>query len=302
MEKGEKILPVCYRPEPAPKAREAKVEKSSSLRQEQWVLPSVSVERERPRPAQACTSPLSEAAAASEPVGKPPSPEAVGDTEGALFSEPVPVQVGALLQARGSFLPSDQGHLTWVGGPQMPPFSPSSAIPRRTSGFRSAGVSLSSATNTQAGDVFCEAVWCCDLFACSVVVSQMPTALPQLCEGRDGRDAGGSEQRTRGGRRQCGWDSDAGSTQGPGRLGCSIGEEGTRRRPEGRGGSGWDPKPLPGEQPCLFGDHGRLASGMMGRFSFPSKIGLGVQGGVLKKGLLSGNGGKGNERCERFTG
>ncbi|XP_057387308.1 uncharacterized protein C1orf198 homolog isoform X1 [Balaenoptera acutorostrata] len=95
MEKGEKILPVCYRPEPAPKAREAKVEKSSSLRQEQWVLPSVSVERERPRPAQACTSPLSEAAAASEPVGKPPSPEAVGDTEGALFSEPVPVQVSS---------------------------------------------------------------------------------------------------------------------------------------------------------------------------------------------------------------
>ncbi|MBV99152.1 hypothetical protein ESR_35013, partial [Eschrichtius robustus] len=93
MEKGEKVLPVCYRPEPAPKAREAKVEKSSSLRQEQWVLPSVSVERERPRPAQACTSPLSEAAAAaSEPMGKPPSPEAVEDTEGALFSEPVPVQ------------------------------------------------------------------------------------------------------------------------------------------------------------------------------------------------------------------
>ncbi|XP_061038696.1 uncharacterized protein C1orf198 homolog isoform X2 [Eubalaena glacialis] len=94
MEKGEKVLPVCYRQEPAPKAREAKVEKSSSLRQEQWVLPSISVERERPQPAQACTSPLSEAAA-SEPVGKPPSPEAVEDTEGALFSEPVPVQVSS---------------------------------------------------------------------------------------------------------------------------------------------------------------------------------------------------------------
>ncbi|XP_066881840.1 uncharacterized protein C1orf198 homolog isoform X3 [Kogia breviceps] len=91
MEKGEKVLPVCYRQEPAPKAREAKVEKPSSLRQEQWVPPSISVERERPQPAQACTSPLSEAAA-SEPVGKPPSPEAVEDTEGALFSEPVPVQ------------------------------------------------------------------------------------------------------------------------------------------------------------------------------------------------------------------
>ncbi|XP_036684412.1 uncharacterized protein C1orf198 homolog isoform X2 [Balaenoptera musculus] len=87
MEKGEKVLPVCYRPEPAPKAREAKVEKSSSLRQEQWVLPSISVERERPQPAQACTSPLSEAAAATS--------EPVGDTEGALFSEPVPVQVSS---------------------------------------------------------------------------------------------------------------------------------------------------------------------------------------------------------------
>ncbi|XP_033697417.1 uncharacterized protein C1orf198 homolog isoform X2 [Tursiops truncatus] len=85
MEKGEKVLPVCYRQEPAPKAREAKVEKSSSLRQEQGVLPSVSVERERPQPAQACSSPLSEAAA-SEPVG---------DTDGALFSEPVPVQVSS---------------------------------------------------------------------------------------------------------------------------------------------------------------------------------------------------------------
>lgn len=150
--------------------------------------------------------------------------------------------------------------------------------------------------------MFREAVRCREPSACSVVVSQMPTTLPQLCEGRYGRDAGGSEQRTRGGRRQCGWVLDAGSTQGPGRLGCSVGEEGTRRCPEGHGGSGWDPKPLPGEQPCLFGDHGRLASGMMGCFSFPRKTGLGVQGGVLKKGLLSGNRGKGRERCERFTG
>ncbi|XP_023972844.1 uncharacterized protein C1orf198 homolog isoform X2 [Physeter macrocephalus] len=94
MEKGEKVLPVCYRQEPAPKAREAKVEKPSSLRQDQWVLPSISMERERPQPAQACTSPPSEAAA-SEPVGKLPSPEAVEDTEGALFSEPVPVQVSS---------------------------------------------------------------------------------------------------------------------------------------------------------------------------------------------------------------
>ncbi|XP_047617324.1 uncharacterized protein C1orf198 homolog [Phacochoerus africanus] len=95
IEKGEKVLPACYRQEPAPKAREAKEEKSSSLRQEQWVLPSLSMERERPQPTQACTSPPSEA----EPGGKLPSasagPEALEDAEDTLFSEPVPVQVSS---------------------------------------------------------------------------------------------------------------------------------------------------------------------------------------------------------------
>uniref|UniRef100_A0A8D0MAH4 DUF4706 domain-containing protein n=2 Tax=Sus scrofa TaxID=9823 RepID=A0A8D0MAH4_PIG len=95
IEKGEKVLPACYRQEPALKAREAKEEKSSSLRQEQWVLPSLSMERERPQPAQACTSPPSEA----EPGGKLPSasagPEALEDAEDTLFSEPVPVQVSS---------------------------------------------------------------------------------------------------------------------------------------------------------------------------------------------------------------
>ncbi|XP_057591898.1 uncharacterized protein C1orf198 homolog [Hippopotamus amphibius kiboko] len=92
IEKGEKVLPTSYRQEPAPKAREAKAEKSSSVRQEQRVLPGISLERERPQPTQTCSSPLGEAAP-SEPVGKPSSPEAVEDMEDPLFSEPVPVQV-----------------------------------------------------------------------------------------------------------------------------------------------------------------------------------------------------------------
>ena len=62
------------------------------------------MERERPQPAQACTSPPSEA----EPGGKLPSasagPEALEDAEDTLFSEPVPVQVGASLLAGGPSL------------------------------------------------------------------------------------------------------------------------------------------------------------------------------------------------------
>lgn len=97
MEKGEKVLPGCYRQEPAPRAREAKAEKPSPLRQEQRAAPSVSTECERPQPAQACASPPSEAGP-SGPMGKPVSPEvmeAVEDMEDALFLEPVPVQVSS---------------------------------------------------------------------------------------------------------------------------------------------------------------------------------------------------------------
>uniref|UniRef100_A0A8C2P8E4 DUF4706 domain-containing protein n=1 Tax=Capra hircus TaxID=9925 RepID=A0A8C2P8E4_CAPHI len=97
MEKGEKVLPACYRQEPAPKAREAKAEKPSPLRQEQRAAPGVSAECERPQPAQACASPPGEAGP-SGPVGKPVSPEAmeaVEDMEDALFLEPVPVQVSS---------------------------------------------------------------------------------------------------------------------------------------------------------------------------------------------------------------
>ncbi|XP_052496249.1 uncharacterized protein C1orf198 homolog isoform X1 [Budorcas taxicolor] len=97
MEKGEKVLPACYRQEPAPKAREAKAEKPSPLRQEQRAAPGVSTECERPQPAQACASPPGEASP-SGPVGKPVSPkamEAAEDMEDALFLEPVPVQVSS---------------------------------------------------------------------------------------------------------------------------------------------------------------------------------------------------------------
>lgn len=95
MEKGEKVLPACYRQDPTPKDREAKAERPGHLRQEPRVLPSA--EREGPQPVQACASALEEATR-SEPAGKLPSPGAGpgdgDDTEDALFSEPAPTQVG----------------------------------------------------------------------------------------------------------------------------------------------------------------------------------------------------------------
>lgn len=61
------------------------------------------------------------------------------------------------------------------------------------------------------------------------------------------------------------------------------------------------PPNLHQEQLCLFADHRRLASVVMGSFSFPSKTELGVPNGVLRKGLLSGDAGEGKERSERLT-
>ncbi|XP_032169613.1 uncharacterized protein C1orf198 homolog isoform X1 [Mustela erminea] len=96
MEKGEKVLPACYRQDPALKDREAKGERPSNVRQEQRVFPCVSLEHERPQPVQACASTGKEAVP-SEPVGKLPSPEdqqdVVEDVEDGLFSEPMPTQV-----------------------------------------------------------------------------------------------------------------------------------------------------------------------------------------------------------------
>ncbi|XP_058399040.1 uncharacterized protein C1orf198 homolog [Diceros bicornis minor] len=98
MEKGEKVLPASYWQDPALKDREVKAERPNNLRQEQRVLSSVSVERERPQPVQACTSTLNEATP-SEPVGKLPSLKArqedMEDVEDALFSEPMPAQVSS---------------------------------------------------------------------------------------------------------------------------------------------------------------------------------------------------------------
>ncbi|XP_074229291.1 uncharacterized protein C1orf198 homolog [Camelus bactrianus] len=98
IEKGEKVLPASSWQEPAPKAREAQAERPGVLCQEWRVLPSTSLDHERPLPAQACTSPPGEAAPAG-PVGKPPSPEAgweaAEDTEDALFLDPVPAQVSS---------------------------------------------------------------------------------------------------------------------------------------------------------------------------------------------------------------
>uniref|UniRef100_A0A5F4W3M8 Chromosome 1 open reading frame 198 n=1 Tax=Callithrix jacchus TaxID=9483 RepID=A0A5F4W3M8_CALJA len=95
MEKGEKVLPPCYRQEPAPKDREAKVEKPSTLRQEQRPLPNMSTERERPPPVQALSSALHEATP-SQLEGKLPSPDArQDDGEDILFSEPKFAQVSS---------------------------------------------------------------------------------------------------------------------------------------------------------------------------------------------------------------
>lgn len=92
MEKGEKVLPACYRQDPALKDREAKAERPGNLRQEQRGLPCVSIEPERPQPVQARPS-----TTPSEPEGKLSSPEArredVEDGEDSLFSEPMPTQV-----------------------------------------------------------------------------------------------------------------------------------------------------------------------------------------------------------------
>lgn len=90
IEKGEKVLPTCYRLDPAPKDREVKVERPGNLRQEQ--------DQERPQPMHTCTSTENDSAP-PEPGPKLPSPgakqEDVEDVEDALFSEPVPAQVSS---------------------------------------------------------------------------------------------------------------------------------------------------------------------------------------------------------------
>lgn len=93
IEKGEKVLPPSYRHDPAPRDREAKVDRPGNPRQEQRAPPSTGAE-----PVQPWTSTEIDPAP-SEPVPKPPSPEAKQEDveDDALFSEPAPAQVGDLL-------------------------------------------------------------------------------------------------------------------------------------------------------------------------------------------------------------
>ncbi|XP_054568983.1 uncharacterized protein C1orf198 homolog isoform X2 [Eptesicus fuscus] len=98
MEKGEKVRPASYRPDPAPRDKEDKAERPGHLRAEPLALPGAGVPPQGPPPVQAGTG-ASEEGAPSEPVGKPLSP-AAGPMDGEtaadeLFSEPGAAQVCA---------------------------------------------------------------------------------------------------------------------------------------------------------------------------------------------------------------
>ncbi|KAG8515035.1 hypothetical protein J0S82_003931 [Galemys pyrenaicus] len=96
MEKGEKVLPACYRQDPVLKDREAKGERPGNPRQEQRTLPGATAQQESAPPAPPSSGAPSEVAP-SEPAPKLPSPEAgPEDGEDTLFSDPVPAQVGGL--------------------------------------------------------------------------------------------------------------------------------------------------------------------------------------------------------------
>lgn len=89
MEKGEKVLPACYRQEPATKDREAK-----PVPQEQQTLPSVSAEQEVPQLVQAPASLLPKATLTESPEKPPPPAAQLDEDDDALFSEPALSQVG----------------------------------------------------------------------------------------------------------------------------------------------------------------------------------------------------------------
>ncbi|XP_053462678.1 uncharacterized protein C1orf198 homolog isoform X2 [Nycticebus coucang] len=92
IEKGEKVLPACYRQEPASKDREAKGERPAAPRPEQRALPG-HTEGERPQPAPSLPGRVPEAAPAK--LEAAPAKPDVGpdDGEDALFSEPELTQV-----------------------------------------------------------------------------------------------------------------------------------------------------------------------------------------------------------------
>ncbi|XP_008844010.1 uncharacterized protein C1orf198 homolog [Nannospalax galili] len=90
MEKGEKVLPACYRQEAPTKDREAR-----AAPQEQRALPSESMEQEAPQPVQVPASSLPKATP-TKPPEKPPSPATQQDEEDdTLFSEPALAQVSS---------------------------------------------------------------------------------------------------------------------------------------------------------------------------------------------------------------
>ncbi|XP_052584178.1 uncharacterized protein C1orf198 homolog [Peromyscus californicus insignis] len=90
MEKGEKVMPSCYRQEPTTKDREVK-----AVPQEQQALSSVSTEQEAPQPVQAPARLLPKATPIKSPE-KPPPPAAQQDEDDdALFSEPVLAQISS---------------------------------------------------------------------------------------------------------------------------------------------------------------------------------------------------------------
>uniref|UniRef100_A0A8C6GS75 RIKEN cDNA 2310022B05 gene n=1 Tax=Mus spicilegus TaxID=10103 RepID=A0A8C6GS75_MUSSI len=90
MEKGEKVLPACYRQEPTTKDREAK-----PVPQEQQTLPSVSVEQEVPQPVQAPASLLPKATPTESPEKPPPPAVQRDEDDDALFSEPALAQISS---------------------------------------------------------------------------------------------------------------------------------------------------------------------------------------------------------------
>ncbi|XP_057610209.1 uncharacterized protein C1orf198 homolog isoform X1 [Chionomys nivalis] len=90
MEKGEKVMPACYRQEPITKDREVK-----ALPQEQQTLSSVSTVQEVPQPVQAPASLLPKATPIESPEKPPPPTTQQDDEDDALFSEPVFAQIGS---------------------------------------------------------------------------------------------------------------------------------------------------------------------------------------------------------------
>ncbi|CAO2609414.1 Uncharacterized protein C1orf198 homolog [Lemmus lemmus] len=90
MEKGEKVMPACYRQEPITKDREAK-----ALPQEQQTLSSVSTAPEVPQPVQAPASLLPKATPIESPEKPPPPTAQQDDEDDSLFSEPVFAQISS---------------------------------------------------------------------------------------------------------------------------------------------------------------------------------------------------------------